>query len=178
MMKPKHLCGLLAACVVMAGTLRAMDLSLPFDPMKIADKARSAGLPPGVTVTDDLGTLKISAPAGVQLPETVTLEENVTIASQLAGRDVLVKIKLSGKDFRIGDGKNGITVTIAGSAVSLPQGNYSWRTVSVKVKCPAGGKLPITIGVRNFSGTLMLKEPIAHIDLPRSLPKGFKPRRK
>lgn len=178
MMRSKHVCGWLAACVIMAGTLQGMDVALPFDPMKIADKARSVGLPAGVTVTDDLGALKISAPAGVALPKTVTLEEVVNIAPQLAGREVLVKVKLSGKDFRIGDGRNGLTVSIAGSAVSLPQGSYSWRTVSVKVKCPAGGKLPITIGVRNFSGTLMLKEPIARIDIPRTLPKGFKTRRK
>ena len=178
MMGSKHVCGWLLACVMTAGTLQGMDISLPFDPVKIADEARSAGLPEGVAVTEELGALKIASAAGVKLPGTVTLEESVSIAPQFAGREVLVKIKLSGKDFRIGDGKNGLTVSIAGSAVSLPRGNFSWRTVSTKVRCPANGKLPITVKLQNFSGTLMLKEPIAQIEIPRNLPKGLKMRRK
>ena len=129
-------------------------------------------------MTTELSALKIAAPAGVELPETVTLEENVSIPPQLAGREVSVRIKVSGRYFRLKGNPNGISVSIAGRAIPLPQGNFGWRTVSAKIKCPPGGKLPITIGVRNFSGTLMLKEPSAQIDIPRSLPKGLKKRRK
>ena len=178
MMRSKHVWGLLAACAVTAGVLRGMDLALPFDPLKIADKAQSVGLPKGVTVAEELGALKIAAPAGVKLENTVMLEESVPIAAQLAGREVLVKIKISGKDFRLGDDKKGVTITIAGSAVSLPQGSFNWRSVSTKVKCPSGGKIPIAIGVRNFSGTLMLREPTVHIEIPRTLPRGVNLRRK
>ena len=178
MMRAKHVCGWLIACVVTAGTLQGMEMKLPFDPAKIAAKAQSAALPDGVSVTDELDTLKIAAPAGVELPETVKLEEIVSIPSQLANRDVTVKIKVSGKNFRFGSGKGGLSVSIAGRSIPLPRGNFGWRTVSTKIKCPSGGKLPITIEVRNFSGTLMLKEPTAQIDIPRSFPKGLKKRRK
>ena len=178
MMRSKHVCGWLIACVMTAGVLQGMDINLPFDPVKIADKAQSAGLPKGVTVTEELGALKIASDAGVKLTETVTVEESVGIPSQVAGREVLVKIKVSGQDFRFDGGQSGASISIAGSAVALPRGNFGWRTINTKVKCPANGKLPITVKLQNFSGTLMLKEPIAHIDLPRTLPKGLKKRRK
>ena len=177
-MKSEHVCGWLLACVMMAGTLQGMDIRLPFDPVKIADKARSAGLPEGVTVTEELGALKIASAAGVKLAETVTVEESVGIPSQVAGREILVKIKVSGRDFRFDGGKSGASISIAGSAVALPRGNFSWRTVGTKVRCPANGKLPISVKLQNFSGTLMLKEPIAQIEIPRNLPKGLKKRRK
>lgn len=178
MMRSKHVCVWLVACVVTAGTLSGMDVKLPFDPAKIAAQAQSAALPAGVTVTKEQGALKIAAPAGVKLDETVTLEEIVSIPPQLAGREVTVRIKVSGRDFRIGNGQSWLSVSIAGRSIPLPQGSFGWRTVSAKIKCPSGGKLPITIEVRNFSGTLMLKEPTAQFDLPRKLPKGAKKRRK
>ena len=177
-MRSKHVCGWLIACVMTAGALQGMDINLPFDPVKIADKAQSAGLPKGVTVAEELGALKIASAAGVKLTEAVTVEESVGIPSQVAGREVLVKIKVSGRDFRFDGGQSGASISIAGSAVALPRGNFSWRTINTKVKCPANGKLPITVKLQNFSGTLMLKEPIAQIDIPRNFSKGLKKRRK
>lgn len=165
--------GILLSIMLMGGAARAMDIRLPFRPREIAAKAQKKGLPEGVSITSELDALKISAPSGIKLSETLTWEHVIDGAPPHSpGRDVELRLKLSGQGLTFEGGRDaGLFVIIAGKALSLPRGNFSDKTVSVKVKYPLSGVLPIVIGVRNFSGTLWVKEPVARISSSSTLPK-------
>ena len=169
-MKRLFTAGLLLSVLLTVGAARTMDIPLPFRPREIAAKAGKMGLPAGV-ISAERNALKISAPFPVKLPQTVTFEDSASVPPQAAGQKVELRLKVSGKDLVFGSGSEpGVTVQVAGQAIPLPQGTFKNQIVSVKITCPAGGKLPIAIGVKSFSGTLWIKDPVARIDLPSSLP--------
>ena len=175
MMRTKFILGLLSSALIANTALHGVEVPVPFKPQEIAAKARKQGLPAGLSVTAEGKALKIAASDGLALPEPVTITHAANVPPQAAGRDVTVKIRVSGSNLKT-DATT--TITVGGQKLPFPQGSFGWKTLSAKIKCPANGKLPITICLQNFSGTLMLQEPTAQIELSHKLPAHPKRKRR
>lgn len=174
MMKPQFLSAMVLAGLFAATALHGLEVPLPFKPQEIAARAKQEGLPDGLSVSAEGNALKIAARSALAFEKAVTITQTANVPPQAAGRDAVVKIKVYGRNLDA----SGTTVSVGDRTLPLPSGNFPWKSVSAKIKCPANGKLPVTICLRKFSGTLMLQEPTAQIVLPGKLPANLKRKRR